>query len=266
MVSLSPEAAEHVLAWEDGSRRAVALHHALIRRRGEFWGDHPKRPESLVLIRPGDGRYEAFGAGAPEPAVSWLAKRPGPIALLAPDSWTEAIHAAVGPLEQGRVQARFRPGPPPSLPTTPSIRMRRLQAEDHARFMAVAPSWALQGWDSTAELMKQGAAFGVPFGEGFVAISWILEQDHSIDLIGVHVASRYRRLGLGHAVASALVNHVILERRKCPLWVAADENTASRALARRLGFSLMFQETLLRWPPVNSVAPEHSIKGSADAD
>jgi GNAT superfamily N-acetyltransferase len=218
------------------------------------------------MIRPGDGQYEAFGAGAAEPAVSWLAKRPGPIALLAPDSWTEAIHASVGSLEQGRVQARFRPGPPPSLPAPLSIRIRRLQAEDHARFMAVAPSWAMRGWDSPTELIEQGTAFGVPFGEGFVAISWILEQDHSIDLIGVHVAARYRRLGLGRAVASVLVNHVILERRKCPLWVAADENLASRALARRLGFSLMFQETLLRWPPADAAVAEHIIKESAEAD
>jgi hypothetical protein len=266
MVPLRSEAAEHVLAWEDGSRRAVALHNALIRRRGEFWGDHPKRPESLVLIRKGPSQLEAFGAGAPDPAVTWLAKQSGPIAVLAPDSWTEALHAAVGPLDHGFLQARFRPGPPTSPAAPVAIRIRRLCAEDQTRFLAGAPYWALGGWDSAAELLTQGAAFGVPFGEGFAAIAWIVEQDHSIDMLGVHVTSRYRRLGLGRAVASVLVDHIILERRKCPLWVTSDKNLASRALARRLGFSLMFQETLLCWPPIHPTLSEHTVKEPAEAE
>jgi GNAT superfamily N-acetyltransferase len=266
VVPLTSDAAQHVLAWEDGSRRAVALHHALIRHRGELWGDHSKRPQSVVLLRPGDGQCEAFGAGAPEPAIAWLARREGPVALLAPDSWTEAVHATVGMVEHGRVQTRFRPEPPPPGSPPPTVAARHLMVEDVERFAAVAPDWALRGWDSPAELLTQGAAFGVPFSEGLAAVAWISELDHTIDLLSIYVVSRFRRLGLGHAVATALVDHIILNRRKCPLWVTTGDNLASRNLGRRLGFSLLFHETLFRWPPVDLAARGKPVEESAEAD
>src|SRR4051794_34098476 len=107
MVPLAPDAAESVLSRVESTRRAVALHHALIWRRPGLWGDQPSRPTSVVLLRPGDGQWEAFGTGNPEPAVSWLAARGGTVALLAPASWEEAVRGVIGPVERARIEVGF---------------------------------------------------------------------------------------------------------------------------------------------------------------
>jgi GNAT acetyltransferase len=248
MVPLALEATEHVLSWEDETRcRVVALHHALIGRRPGLWGDHPSRPASVVLLRAGDGQWEAFGAGHPEPAVGWLAGREGTVALLAPVGWEPAVRAVVGPVEQACIETRFHDPRSAPLPDRPMIATRRLTSGDVAAFAASAPGWSLRGWGSFAELIARGAGFGVPFGGEFAALAWIFEQGRQIDAVGVDVAIRFRRLGLGRAVAAALVAHIVGERGRVPLWAHAAENAASRALARSLGFRLVIGEPLLRW-------------------
>src|SRR5262245_40536939 len=89
MVPLRPEAHEHVLArlGVDESPGLLALRHAILFRRPGLWGDDGRRPHSVVLLRPGGSAREAFAAGRPEPAASWLAGREGRIALVAPDDW-----------------------------------------------------------------------------------------------------------------------------------------------------------------------------------
>jgi GNAT superfamily N-acetyltransferase len=248
MVPLAPVAAEHVLSWEDETRlRIVALHHALIGRRPGLWGDHPCRPGSVLLLREGAGQWDAFGAGHPEPAVGWLAEREGTFALLAPDAWEPAVRAALGPLERARIETRFRAPRSDPLPDRHRIATHRLTSGAAAAFAAAAPGWARGGWASFEDLVSLGAGFGVPRGDGFAALSWILEQGRHVDAIGVVVAPRFRRLGLGRAVAAALVDHILNERGRVPLWSLASENAASRALGRSLGFTSVVGETLLRW-------------------
>ena len=60
---------------------------------------------------------------------------------------------------------------------------------------------------------------------------------------------RYRRLGLGLAAASALVEHVVSHRGRAPLWSTRPGNEPSLTLARTLGFSPAASEPVLRWPP-----------------
>jgi GNAT superfamily N-acetyltransferase len=255
MVPLVPEAAETVESGGESTRRSVALHHALTWRRPGLWGDHPSRPNSVVLLRPGDGQWEAFGAGDPEPAVAWLAARGGTVALLAPASWELAVRGVIGPVERVCIEVRtYRPPDrrlalAPPGPARPAIGTHRLTSADAAAFEATAPGWALRGWGSFLDLVAHGAGFGVPGGAGFAALAWILEQGRHLDAIGVVVAPRFRRLGLGRAVAAALVAHIIGQRQRRPLWASAPENAASRALGRSLGFTHIAGETLLRWPP-----------------
>lgn len=246
MVPLTPDAAEHVLSSEDGTRRAVALQHALIWRRPGLWGDHPSRPRSVVLLRAGDGLSEVFGAGHPGPAIGWLARREGTVALLAPASWEPVVRAAVGPVERARIETRFRDPRSDPIAARPPM-ARRLTAGDAAAFTAEAPAWALRGWGSYAELLAHGAAFGVSDGARLAGLAWVLEQGRRMDAIGVYVVPRFRRLGLGRAAAAALVTHIIDERRRFPIWVHAAVNAASRALGRSLGFTSAVGETLLRW-------------------
>lgn len=247
MVPLNARAASHVLSWDDGTRRALALHHALLRQRPGLWGDHARRPSSVVLLRRGEGQWEAYGTGAPEPAARWLADRRAPVALLAPDGWDDSIRAIAGAVRQGPIQVRYRTAEHP-LPAPPSrIAVRRLGLADVSAFATASPSWALRAWGSARECVREGAAFGVPYQGGFAAMAWIGEVDQFLDAIGVYTVPRYRRLGLGHAAALWLVRHIVIDRRKCPLWSTTGDNAASQALAEALGFSLLMEEPVLRF-------------------
>jgi GNAT superfamily N-acetyltransferase len=254
MVPLTPQAAESVLSWEDGSRRAVALHHALLLQRSGLWGDHPLRPRSVVLLRRGRACWEAYGAGQPEPASAWLARLRAAVALLAPEGWAEAIQARVScPVQRATLPVRFLPGAAVRRAGagagTPgrSVEVRPVSRAEAPAFAASLPAWALRAWESPDECLARGAAFGVPYRGGYAAVAWITEQDRLLDLVGVYTAPRYRRLGLGRAVAAALVSHVLGPRRKDPLWATTEENAGSQALARSLGFTLDLDEPLLRW-------------------
>jgi ribosomal protein S18 acetylase RimI-like enzyme len=247
MVPLNAHAASHVLSWDDGSRRALALHHALLHHRPGLWGDHARRPTSVVLLRRGEGQWEAYGTGAPEPAARWLAARRAPVALLAPDEWDDPLRSVAGAVRRGPIQVRYRTAEEP-LPMPPSpIATRRLGAADVSAFAATAPAWALRAWGAPRDCVLEGAAFGVPYQGSFAAMAWIGEVDQFLDAIGVYTAPRFRRLGLGRAAAMALVRHIVMDRRKCPLWATAQDNDASQGLAEALGFSLRMEEPVLRF-------------------
>ena len=127
--------------------------------------------------------------------------------------------------------------------------MRRLGADDRGAFAEGAPAWALRGWGTYSALIAGGAAFGVAHGGGFAALAWVFDASHRHDALAVHTAPLFRNLGLGRAVASALIAHAVRDRGKFPLWSTAPENLASVALATSLGLSVGAVQTLLRWPP-----------------
>jgi GNAT superfamily N-acetyltransferase len=250
MVPLDVEATEHVLSWDVGSFRAVSLRHALIHRRPGLWGDHPRRPRSVVFLRMADTTegWHAFGAGEAAPAVGWLTQSGRKFNLLAPRAWEGAIRRRSNTaLLRGVVETWVRPVEPVAAPTTS---VRRLTDADAAAFDIAAPGWALRGWGSFGGLIERGAAFGVSDRVGsFAALAWIFEADHDCDSLAVATRPRFQRLGLGRAAGAALVAHVEAKRHKTPLWTVADVNIASKALARSLGFSPRAREVVLRWGP-----------------
>jgi ribosomal protein S18 acetylase RimI-like enzyme len=97
-------------------------------------------------------------------------------------------------------------------------------------------------------MYAHGAAFGVPLGEGLASVAWIYEEDDDSDAVGIHTLPKYRRLGLGRAVASALLAHIVADRGKAPVWITSADDVGSLTLAAALGFSSRVAETLLRWP------------------
>jgi GNAT superfamily N-acetyltransferase len=252
MVPLCDEAIAWTLRRDDaGEGRAVSLRHALIHRRPGLWGDHPRRPRSVVLIREGDAPegWHAFGLGDAEPAVGWLSRRGQKFALLAPATWEGAIRRRGSAVLRGIVETWVRDGDGATTHAGSPI-ARRLGPDDERAFLAAAPAWALRGWGSFAGLIAEGAAFGVLDRSGkLAAAAWTFEADHGRDSLAVATGARYRRLGLGRAAGSALVAHVEADRRKVPIWTVADENVASKALARSLGFSPRAREVVLRWEP-----------------
>ncbi len=254
MVPLDANAARHVLAWlgPAAGPGLLALRHALAYRRPGLWGDDPGAPRSVILIRDGDGQLEAFGAGAPEPAVPWLVGRLRGFTLHAPGSWLRPVRDRVGALGRAGVET-WSGGAAPVKPAVrvgaPRVVTRRLTADDLPAFTAAVPPWGLRGWRSFPPLIEHGAAFGVPHGPGFAALAWVFDQADGYDALGVSTAPRFRRLGLGRAVAASLVAHVVGRRGKVPLWSTPAADSASRGLALSLGFSVAATETVVRWPP-----------------
>ena len=250
MVTPGPRGVDRLLSGEPPTHRTVALRHAAAHGRPGLRGDDPDRPSGLAWLREGDdGNLEAFGAGDPGPILEWLASRADgrPIALLAPTDWESPIRATGDRVESAVIQTRLRPVPM-RLPST-KVKVRRLESDDRPAFEAVAPPWAARSWGDFATLIGLGAAIGVTSPCGLLAMAWIYESDRDHDKVGVFTIPHYRRLGLGRAATGALVDHIVRDRRKHPLWVTTPDNPASVSLAESLGFSVPVEETLLRWTP-----------------
>ena len=252
MIPIGTEAIDAVLSWGDGLHRTVALHHAAIHGRPGLWGDDRVRPSSVVWLREGGDQWDAFAAGSAGPALAWL-KRTAigrPIVLAAPPSWDEIVQAHLGQtrrVETRTVETWLRPEPAPQRATAAVV--RRLDHDDADAFQAVAPPWALRAWGDFANLVDRGVAFGAPARSGLGAVAWVVEADHHLDKLGVATDPRFHRLGLGQAVASALLDEITFERNRHPLWVTDPANRASIGLAHSLGFRTRIRETLLRWEP-----------------
>jgi hypothetical protein len=254
MVPIDPAAARYVRSWlgPPAGPGLLALRHALAYRRSGLWGDRPKTPKSVVLVREGDGQLEAFGAGEGESTVAWLLEHQRGFILHAPEPWHEAVRSWFGRADTIKVETWSGAEAAPSrrdLPPAPMVVTRRLTLTDSAAFAATAPVWALRGWGSYAALIQHGVAFGVPHESSFASLAWVFDQVERYDAIGVCTLPRFHRLGLGRAVASSLIDHIVIQRDKLPLWSTTAQNQPSCALAEVLGFSPSATETLLRWPP-----------------
>jgi GNAT superfamily N-acetyltransferase len=241
---------DRMLAIEPASHRSTALRHAVMYDRPGLWRDDPANPSSLVWLRSGDGGgWEAFGAGEPGPALGWIEPRVrgSSVALLAPSAWKDAM------VRRGRIVnpaivrtfLQFDPMKLPSVSSQPDL----LSFADARKFTSLAPHWALRSWGDFALLVEHGMALGLRSIDGLVALAWTYESEPSYDKIGVATLPRYQRLGLGRRVASALLDRIVNDRRKDPIWVTTPENTASIALANSLGFRNPTDETLFRWTP-----------------
>jgi len=88
---------------------------------------------------------------------------------------------------------------------------------------------------SFPQLIEHGAAFGVPYGDGFASLAWTFDESARFDSIGIFTVPKFRRLGLARASATALMGHIVYRRKKSPLWSTTAENPASQKLAFRSG-------------------------------
>jgi RimJ/RimL family protein N-acetyltransferase len=169
--------------------------------------------------------------------------------LLAPASWEGPIRMLGGRVEVGTIQTRMRPDSLEMPRPSSRVEVRRLTLDDGSAFAEAVPPWALRSWGEFTSLITGGSAFGVPMPGGFASLAWTYETDLEHDKVGVATRPRYWRLGLGGAAASSLVDHILRDRRRSPLWVTNPANPGSIALAVSLGFSTVVEETLLRWVP-----------------
>lgn len=249
----------HWPAEDDSLRRRIAIGHAL--RMPEFersvWGDQVRRPHSLFLARKLDDRWEAFGAGKPNPSISLLlsGQLQSEVLLVGPPSWHEAVAKRGGTAEYGHFETWVQadPGRPPAAgPAGTENLVRPIARTEQERFLAVAPPWALRSWHLFSIAHGQSPMFAVPLRDsaGFASVAWVYEADHQHAAIGVATDERYRGLGLGRAAVRALIGalrHGPIDERRIPVWFTEAENAASRALAESLGFQFQRSEPLARW-------------------
>ena len=257
MVPLRPEGRVHALELlsDQDSPELLALRHALLYARPALWGDDAWRPRCIVLVRSevGGRAVQAFGGGEPEPAVGWLmarTRRTG-ATLVAPLAWAPWVEAELGSsmLEFAETETWHDLGPPPRAPSSsPTITVERLTDLDELAFRRAAPDWALHAWGDYQALLRHGACLGVPHQGGFAALAWVFDQTEQFDAVGLFTIPRFRRLGLGHASAMRLLDHIRKVRNKQPLWSTPAGHDVSSHLAQILGFTQSTSQRLLRWP------------------
>ena len=221
----------------------------------------PERPGPLIfehVVRTGHGRCRVDRW--PHPQVV-LAELPGNYAL--------AVTRASGgrrSRRRGRVRRRSagvaaRPAHPgsgnrcvgPAGRRAPG-RCGRSTPGDHVRLLtpADAPAlaalgaedaWIHETWGGVAGLLAAGVAYAGIVDGGPVSIAVPFFVGGEYEDIGVVTVRAHRRRGLSTASAAAVVRD-IRARGHVPTWTTSPDNTGSRAVAARLGFTHVRDDVL----------------------
>ena len=96
----------------------------------------------------------------------------------------------------------------------------------------ITPSFS---WDSTDAFLEKSAGYCVLSGDRPAAWAFGAAVSAGEIDIGVETCPDFRGRGLASAAAAAMVRFTLSSGRR-PVWACSSENTASRALALRLGF------------------------------
>jgi hypothetical protein len=113
-------------------------------------------------------------------------------------------------------------------------RVRRLLRADLPLLAAAPVPVRGAGWATPGEMIDAGAAGAIVDGR-LVAIAHVSAQTERHADIGVATLEPYRRQGLSTAAAS-LVARIIQTQRRVACWSTGEDNVASQAVARKLGF------------------------------
>jgi GNAT superfamily N-acetyltransferase len=193
---------------------------------GRCRADRWPRPRTVVAELP-NGNVAVRGSPLPVPDLAGL--------LEAPPEWLPALReidpaTAVWP----RMIAVL---PDTAEPPGPRPDVRRLTPADTPALERLAPSIAWIGvtWGGAAGLAASGTAWAA-FADGApvsVACTFFAGRRH--EDIGVVTDPAYRGRDLSTACAGAVATD-IRDRRRCPTWTTSPDNTASLAVAARLGF------------------------------
>jgi RimJ/RimL family protein N-acetyltransferase len=115
--------------------------------------------------------------------------------------------------------------------------VRRLTPDDVA-LLGASPEPELRGggWGSAGRLLQEGVAAGAIVDGELVAIAYTCARSPRHAEVAVHTLEPWRRRGLAGAAAS-LVCRQVQEEGQTPVWSTGEDNRASQAVARKLGFT-----------------------------
>jgi RimJ/RimL family protein N-acetyltransferase len=222
----------------------------------------PERPGPLIfehVVRTGHGRCRVDRW--PHPQVV-LAELPGNYALRgdpahledgdlddvagfvdAPPEWLPALRTldpAIGVWD--RLVAAL---PDDAVVPPPGDHVRLLTPSDAPALAALdaESAWIHETWGGPARLLAAGVAYaGTVDGEPVsIAVPFYVGAEY--EDIGVVTVQAHRRRGLSTASAAAVVRD-IRTRGHVPTWTTSPDNTASLAVAARLGFTHVRDDVL----------------------
>lgn len=188
-------------------------------------------PFDLYILRRGSAAYCSYGAKALPLAKALRAAEPDAAGL------TALAEAKAGRRLQHSVKLYL------VKPALAGSRARALTPDDYEaylHFFKAANPGAETGWlyDYFKEMTDCGLCFGLFDGDALVSCAdapGLPYMEDRVCEIGITTLASHRRRGYAADVCATAVES-ILKSGRCPQWSASADNTASLALAARLGF------------------------------
>lgn len=122
-------------------------------------------------------------------------------------------------------------------------------------------SWISKTWGEPAGLAASGYAWGAFAGERLAAVANIFFLGDHYEEIGIVTEPEFRGRGLSGACAGALCAE-IQARGRIPSWTTSPDNTASKRVAEKLGFTFQRNDYLY---VIGVAIPESAQMPTADA-
>jgi GNAT superfamily N-acetyltransferase len=228
-MTVTEEARAGLAAWFGPVRPGPTIYqHGLHAGVGRVRADRWPEPRAVVAELPGDNvalRGDPAAAdlrglvGLVEAPLDWVPA----LLTLAPD--TRTVSRVIAELPDGAHVAE-----PDGVP--------RLGRSHGTALAALDPSiaWIHDTWGGPERLAAAGVARGAVVDGRVVAVAVPFYVSDAYEDIGVVTEEEFRGRGLSTACAAALVADIRARGRR-PSWSTTPDNTASLAIAARLGFA-----------------------------
>lgn len=237
MLTVPPDAVPALRPWFAPERPGpLVFEHVARTGHGRVRVD--RWPDPLVVLAEVPGNYALRGA-PDRVAREDLARLTG--FLDAPAEWLPALRAAdPGTGVWDRVIAVL-----PDAVAVPAPDVPLLTPADAPAFAELDPdsAWIAETWDGVPGMLEARVARGVLVDGRVAAVAVPFYVGGSHEDIGVVTAPAHRRRGLSSACAAALIAD-IRARDRTPTWSTSPDNTASLAVAARLGFTHVRDDVL----------------------
>jgi RimJ/RimL family protein N-acetyltransferase len=239
VLPLAPETVSEVRPWFTLERPGpLVFEHVAGSGHGRVRVDRWPDPRVVLAELPGNLALRGDPEHLPPADLAMLAGF-----VDAPPEWLPALRASdPGTGVWDRVIAVL-PEDAAVSPSDPDVRL--LTPDDEPAFAALTAdsAWIAETWDGVAGLLAARVARGVLVDGRVAALAVPFYLGGVHEDIGVVTEPPYRRRGLSTTCAAALIAD-IRGRGHVPTWSTSPDNTGSRAVAARLGFTPVRDDVL----------------------